>query len=67
MVPVLKEASQETNDIMKDVVEESKFYLQALIVKITKAKKSQTHKDLEYNVILSAPQGPHINSRPLPA
>ena len=36
---------------MKDVVEERKFYLQALIVKIMKVEKSQTHNDLEYNVI----------------
>ena len=51
MIPILKEASQETKDITKAVVDERKLYLQALIVRIMKAKKSLAHKDLVNEVI----------------
>ena len=51
MIPILKEASQETKDLTKAVLEDRKFYLQALIVRIMKAKKSLPHKDLVNEVI----------------
>ena len=51
MIPILKEASQETKDLTKAVLEDRKFYLQALIVRIMKAKKSLAHKDLVNEVI----------------
>lgn len=51
LIPVLKEATEETNEATKAVMEERKFYLQALIVRIMKSKKTLSHKDLANEVI----------------
>lgn len=50
----MREAAQETSETTKAVLEERKFYLQALIVRIMKSKKTMNHNDLVSEVIKEA-------------
>ena len=50
-MPIIEEATQEAKVTTKSVVEDRKLYLQALVVRIMKAKKTMTHKELLNDVM----------------
>lgn len=50
-MPILKEAAQESKETTKSVKEDRKPQLQALIIRIMKAKKTMNHKDLSNDVV----------------